>query len=128
MDYHAKAILWDINQSFQPRQEIFPLDAASVFVGSTKVTTDGIDILQYWAHRHLAKERLLSMKILNKKAFKMMDWKIVYNTHKAVPKLFQMWACRQVMGVTGTMEWDKTVVCKFPSCLQERDTCAHVLF
>jgi hypothetical protein len=26
------------------------------------------------------------------------------------------------------MEWDKTVVCECPCCLQEWDTCAHVLF
>ncbi len=31
------------------------------------------------------------------------------------------------MGAAGTMEWDKTVVRKCPCCLQERDTCAHVL-
>jgi hypothetical protein len=32
------------------------------------------------------------------------------------------------MGITGTMEWDKSVVRKCPSCMQLRDTCAHVLF
>ncbi len=32
------------------------------------------------------------------------------------------------MGIAGTMEWDKSVVRKCPSCMQQRDTCAHVLF
>ena len=32
------------------------------------------------------------------------------------------------MGIAGTMEWDKTKVRMCPSCLQERDTCAHVLY
>jgi hypothetical protein len=32
-----------------------------------------------------------------------------------------------VMGIAGTMEWDKTECKKCPSCMQERDTCAHVL-
>jgi hypothetical protein len=31
------------------------------------------------------------------------------------------------MGIAGTMEWDKTVIQKCPSCMQERDTCTHVL-
>jgi hypothetical protein len=34
----------------------------------------------------------------------------------------------QVMGITGTMEWDKSVVRKCPSCMKLHDTCAHVLF
>ena len=41
--------------------------------------------------------------------------------------MFQVWACKQVMGIAGTMEWDKNTVRKCPSCLQERDTCVHVL-
>ncbi len=45
-----------------------------------------------------------------------------------MPKLFKLWACKQVMGIAGTMEWDKTVVRMCPSCLQECGTCAHVLF
>jgi hypothetical protein len=30
--------------------------------------------------------------------------------------------------IATSMEWDKTVAKKCPSCLQERDTCAHVLY
>jgi hypothetical protein len=45
----------------------------------------------------------------------------------SVPRLFQLWACKQMMGIALIMEWDKTVVQKCPSCMQERDTCAHVL-
>ena len=32
------------------------------------------------------------------------------------------------MGIAGTMEWDKSEVRMCPSCLQEQDTCTHVLF
>jgi hypothetical protein len=45
-----------------------------------------------------------------------------------VPKTFQLWACKQVMGIAGTMEWDKTIVRKCPSCMQEHDTREHLLF
>jgi hypothetical protein len=40
----------------------------------------------------------------------------------------QLWACKQVMGIAGTMEWDKMMVRKCPSCMQECNTCEHVLF
>ena len=53
---------------------------------------------------------------------------MVYQTLHEVPRLFQQWACKQVMGIAGTMEWDKSQQRECPSCLQERDTCAHVLF
>jgi hypothetical protein len=36
-------------------------------------------------------------------------------------------ACKQVMGIAGTMERDKSVERKCPSCTVARDTCAHVL-
>jgi hypothetical protein len=44
-----------------------------------------------------------------------------------VPQLFQQSACTQVIGIVGTIKWDKTVVRKCPSCLQEHDTCTYVL-
>jgi hypothetical protein len=44
-----------------------------------------------------------------------------------VPKLFQLWVCKQVMGIAGTMEWDKSEWRLCPSCMRERDTCKHVL-
>jgi hypothetical protein len=53
---------------------------------------------------------------------------MVTNTLREVPWLFQVWACKQMMGIAGTMEWDKSTVRVCPSCTVERDTCAHVLF
>jgi hypothetical protein len=41
--------------------------------------------------------------------------------------MFQQWAFKQVMGIAGTMEWDKSGVRKCPSCMQLHNTCAHVL-
>jgi hypothetical protein len=64
MDYHAKTILWDVNPTDQPKQEAFLLEPVSVFVGTAKVMSDGINVLCFWAHKHLARERFSSMKIL----------------------------------------------------------------
>ncbi len=57
MDYHAKAVLWNITLTAQPRQEAFPLEPVSIFVGNTKVTMDSMDCLRFWAHKHLAKAK-----------------------------------------------------------------------
>ena len=59
--------------------------------------------------------------------FDYMDWEMVHEKLQDVPRLFQLWALKQVMGVTGTMEWDKTVVRTCPSCTVARDMCAHVI-
>jgi hypothetical protein len=128
MDYHAKTILWDVNPTAQPKQEAFMLEPVSVFVRTAKVTTDGINVLCFWAHKHLARKIFSYMKILDTRAFDMVDWEIVYLTLWEVSKLFQLWAYKQVMGAAGTMEWDKTVVGKHPCCLQEQDTWAQDLF
>jgi hypothetical protein len=111
------------------RQEAFPLEPVSIFIGNIKVTTDSMDCLKFWAHKHLAKEKFHSMGILHTQAFELVDWEIVYHTLWGVPKLFQLWACKQVMGIAGTKEWDKSTIhkCPCPCCLQARNTCKHVL-
>ena len=67
------------------------------------------------------------MKILFAQECDLVDWEMIYLKLEEVPKLFQLWAYKQVMGIAGTMmEWDKTVVRKCPSCLQEHNTCTHI--
>jgi hypothetical protein len=87
MDYHAKTVLWEENPTTQPKQEAFPLEPFSVYVGTAKVTSDGIDVLRFWAHKHLAKEKFSSMKILDTRAFDIVGWEIVYHTLWEVPVL-----------------------------------------
>ncbi len=86
------------------------------------------DYMHYWAHRKLAWERFHHINILNMHVFDLVDWEMEYQKLQDVPKMSQLWACKQVMGITGTMEWDKAIVKKCPSCMQEQDTCKHVLF
>jgi hypothetical protein len=68
------------------------------------------------------------MSILDAQVFNLVDWEMVHKTLQGVPKLFKQWACKQVMEIAGTMEWDKAERKKCPSCMQARDTCVHVLF
>jgi hypothetical protein len=111
-----------------PSQQAFPLEPICVFAGSTKITADMGDYVRYWTHKQLARERFNQLKILNQQKFDYnVDWEMVYKTLRDVPRLFQSWACKQVMGIAGMMEWDKTVVRKCPSCMVAWDTCKHIL-
>jgi hypothetical protein len=84
--------------------------------------------LWFWVHRQLVQKSFHQMKFLFSQEFDLVDWEMIYLKLRGMPKLFQLWACKQVMGISGTMEWDKMVIWKCPSCLQERNTCAHIHF
>jgi hypothetical protein len=79
------------------------------------------------AHHQLARQTFHDLKIMYTNVFDLVDWEMVHKTLHNVPKLFQQWASKQVMGIAGTMEWDRSEQKKCPSCMQEQDTCAHVL-
>jgi hypothetical protein len=93
-----------------PHQQAFPLKPIFAFAGSTKLTADTGQYLWYWAHRKLAKVSFHQLDILYSQQFKLVDWEMVYLQLRSAPNLFQLWACKQVMGIAGTMEWDKTVI------------------
>jgi hypothetical protein len=127
MDLIAKRVLLDIQPMNEPRQHAFPLKPVCAFAGPTKLTADMGKYLRYWAHRRIAKECFYQLDIMYSQQFELVDWEMVHSQLNSVPKLFQLCACKQVMGIAGTMEWDKTMIQKCPSCMQERDTCTHIL-
>jgi hypothetical protein len=86
------------------------------------------DYIRYITHKKIAKSKFHSLKIFVGAEFDLINWPIVYQMLQEVPKLFQLWACKQVTGIAGTKEWDRSKVKKCPSCTIARDTCAHVLF
>ena len=55
----------------------------------------------------MARESYHSLKILHNRELDFVDWEMVYETLRDVPQLFQLWVCKQVMGIAGMMEWDK---------------------
>ena len=65
--------------------------------------------------------------------FEKVDWEMVHRTLNSVPRMFQIFACKQVFNVAGTNQWlarfdsSKTKSPKCPSCLQATETAEHVL-
>ena len=55
---------------------------------------------------------------------------MVHEALNRVPRMFQIWACKQVMNIAptkGNRPWEPDLCPLCPSCGQVRETCAHIL-
>ena len=69
--------------------------------------------------------------ILYPREFDSIDWVSVQAALQTVPRLYQIWACKQVMGIAGTCKfrskYESGTCPKCPSCTVEEETCGHIL-
>lgn len=128
-----KAELWGLDGRALPPQEVFPLEAIAVFVSKEKLTSGSEDWLRFWCQRVVAKEALAheKVRVLNNDQFEEVEWPAVYQALNDVPRMFQLWACKQVTGVAGTNEMQARYTPnhsrRCPSCQVCVEDCAHVL-
>ena len=133
MDMAAKRVLWGLEGLEPPPQGVFPREPLLVFVGREKLTSGSEDWLRFWCHRKVAKEVLADKKVsvLQPDEFEEVDWLPIYKALNEVPRMFQLWAGKQVMGVAGTNAMQARYMpghsSKCPSCGVHRETCDHVL-
>ena len=66
------------------------------------MTSNTGDSLRLWFHQQLSKAIFFKLGILTPNVFKEVSWRLVYDTLQEVPRLFQIWACKQVMNKAGT--------------------------
>jgi hypothetical protein len=128
---HTKQVIWGLDGDELPQQEIFPLEPISVSVGQEKMTSDTSAEIRFWEHRKLAEETFFMMGLMSAHSFKEVAWMQVYDTLHTVPRLFQLWSCKQVMDIAGT-NVNQAIIIEghdphFPSCDHTLETCAHVL-
>ena len=87
--------------------------------------------IRFWAHKKWTEEVFLNQKILLPNQFKKMDWEMVHTGLHGLPQIFQIWACKQVMGVARTNLYQSKYwpnhdpMC--PSFTRSIESCAHVL-
>ncbi len=128
-DHAAKVrISTDGMETATPGQ-MFPLEPVGIFMGNQKMTSDTSNHIQFWAHRRLAHIYFHDHKILSTAQFNQVDWKSVHSTLHGLPRLFQLWASKHVLGVAGTMKFlshqdDRSQLC--PSCEACNESCRHV--
>jgi len=133
MDTCAKAQLWGLEGTVPPQQGVFLLEPIAVYVGKDKMTSGLEDILRFWCQRKVAKEVMAHPKVnvLQPDQFEEVEWPAVYHALTEVPRMFQIWACKQVTGVAGTNEMQSRYTPNHdkhcPSCKVEIETCGHVL-
>ncbi len=85
--------------------------------------------IQFWAHYQLARKFYRDQKILSHHQFDEVDWPSIHRTLHDLPRLFQVWAAKHVLGIAGTMEFlahqdDRSPMC--PSCNNCVESCSHV--
>ena len=127
----AKRSLQALDPGNLPSQRPFPLEAACLFIGKAKMTSDTSHHVHFAAHRQLAKDFYHSYRILYAKAFDEVAWRNIYGALHDVPRLFQNFACKQVMDIAATNHFvslrDDTTDKMCPCCLQEEETTEHIL-
>jgi hypothetical protein len=115
VDFGAKRVLLNLSPVKLPRQQAFPLKTVSVWAGMEKLTSDIGSCIRYHAQKTLSREEFNAAGILTHVQFKRVDWATVHDALTSVPRMFQVWACKQVWGR----------LC--PSCMQIPKTCGHIL-
>jgi hypothetical protein len=85
--------------------KMFPLKPVGVFIQGEKMTSDTGGYIQYWAHHQISRTYYQDKNLLSQEQFDAINWKSVHNTLHNLPRLFQLWASKQVLGIVGTMKF-----------------------
>lgn len=132
MDAKAKQCIIDWDRAGRPNiRRKLPLEPLTIHVSNDKVTSNSEDLVRFWVHRAVARAYFLKKQILYPREFDSIDWFLVQAALNSVPRLFQIWACKQVMGIARTFKYrsryesETEPMCL--SCMVEEETCTHVL-
>jgi hypothetical protein len=109
--------------------QLFPLELIGIFVGGEKLLSEAGPLLQFHAHHQLARSLFHWKKILSRDKFEEVDWELVHRTLHSVPRLFQVWASKHVLGIAGTMKFlahQDGCEPTCPSCRPCEETCTHI--
>ena len=100
-DGMAKREIWGCSGKKTPKQRYFPLEGIPVWVGKDKMTSDMSNALQFWVHRQLTEQSFCSLGLLTPTQFCEVAWKQIYGALHKVPRMFQIWASKQVTEIDG---------------------------
>jgi hypothetical protein len=99
----AKAKLQPQDITDLPQQEVFPLELICMFVEGTKITSNTGAHIRYAAGRQVACKFFHETSRMFTDAFDEVDWpQVHWMLSDEVPRLFQVWACKQVMNLAAT--------------------------
>jgi hypothetical protein len=112
----------------------FPLEPVALDISGYKLTSDTAQHLRYHAHQQEALHLFLQLGILTEYQISEIAWRQVYDNLHSLPKMFQMFAAKQVFNVSavlGNLSKQKDYAhlgdtC--PSCTISRETSEHILY
>jgi hypothetical protein len=84
---------------------MFPLKPIGVFVRGEKMTSETGARICFWVQHQLARTFYHDRKILSYYQFDIMDWVLIHRTLQNLPRLFQVWAAKHILGIAGTMHF-----------------------
>jgi hypothetical protein len=131
IDYHAKKAIWETTPDPEAPTRRFPLKPICVFLVKNKLTSDKGERLKFWVQQQQARSYYHNADIIYGPQIDTIDWEMVHTMLCPVPRMFQIWACKQVMDIapanrTRPLEQNLCPLC--PSCAQVNETCLHILF
>ena len=100
-DEIAKGEIWGLAWEKLPKQSMFPLEAVAVYVGENKLSSGMSQYVRFHVHKHIAKEVFVKLRILDEGQFEEVEWRLVWGALKEAPRMFQIWASKQVMNIAG---------------------------
>jgi hypothetical protein len=109
IDYYAKKAIWDAGPVDDKITHPFPLEPVCIFLGKNKLTSDKGDALKFWVSRQIARKIFHEPDILYVHTFNKVDWECVHSSLWCTPRMFQIWVCKQVMGIipaNAHVPWD----------------------
>jgi hypothetical protein len=101
-DHAAKRCIKETVINGLPKQQAFPLEPLALFVNDQKITTESGPSIRFEAQRQEARRVFEERKVLLPHQFDLVDWPLVHQTLREVPKMFQIFACKQVFDVSAT--------------------------
>jgi hypothetical protein len=108
---------------------MFPLKPVGLFVHGEKMTSETGSHIRYWSHHHLAGKYYCNRKLLSFEQFDAIDWKSIHQALHDLPRLFQLWMAKHVLGIIGTMKFlshqdGRSPLCS--SCNECKEMCKHI--
>ena len=133
MDGEAKRDLWALVGQFIPAQQALPLESVVIMTGNHKITSGSEESLVFWCNKILARRTLSDSKVhwLDEEQFDEVYWPACYQALTEVPRMFQLFASKQMLGIAGcdvneayyTPGHDPLCL----SCGVVPETCGHIL-
>jgi hypothetical protein len=116
-----------------PAYPQLPSETLSIVVDHYKLTSDTEAVFRFVTHRAEAKSLFVSQGILSIEQFDEVAWQVTHHTLCTLPKMFQLFASKQVFGISavlGNLAKQKAYAHlgnKCPSCANCKETTAHLL-